>query len=80
MPDTPTIAAPQLVNVQIEEYPWANQFNHEPKRRRKLLLRKPELSKLAKLTAREVQAMALRYLVPGREVEIVVLPEGAAVP
>jgi SsrA-binding protein len=39
-----------LVNVQIEEYPWANQFNHEPKRRRKLLLHKREIGKLGKLT------------------------------
>ncbi len=36
--------------------------------------------RLAQLTAREVQAMARRYLVPGREVEIVVLPEGVSVP
>jgi SsrA-binding protein len=39
-----------LVGVQIEEYPWANQFNHEPTRRRKLLLHRQELGKLAKLT------------------------------
>lgn len=38
-----------LVNVQIEEYPWANQFNHEPTRRRKLLLHREEIAKLAKL-------------------------------
>jgi SsrA-binding protein len=38
-----------LVNVQIEEYPWANQFNHEPTRRRKLLLHRQEIAKLAKL-------------------------------
>ncbi len=35
-----------LVGVQIEEYPWANQFNHEPTRRRKLLLHKREIDKL----------------------------------
>jgi SsrA-binding protein len=39
-----------LVNVQIEEYPWANQFNHEPTRRRKLLLHRQEIGKLSKLT------------------------------
>ena len=27
-----------LVNMQITEYPWANRWNHEPKRERKLLL------------------------------------------
>jgi SsrA-binding protein len=36
-----------LVNVQIQEYPWANQFNHDPLRPRKLLLHKGELRKLA---------------------------------
>jgi len=36
-----------LVNAQINEYPWANQFNHEPMRDRKLLLHKHELRKLA---------------------------------
>jgi SsrA-binding protein len=46
-----------LVNVQIEEYPWANQFNHEPKRRRKLLLHRAELAKLAKLT--ELKGMTI---------------------
>jgi SsrA-binding protein len=35
-----------LVGVQINEYPWANQFNHEPRRRRKLLLHKSEIRKL----------------------------------
>lgn len=39
-----------LVNVQIEEYPWANQFNHEPTRRRKLLLNRQEIDKLEKLS------------------------------
>jgi len=36
-----------LVNAQIDEYPWANQFNHEPKRERKLLLNAHEIKKLA---------------------------------
>ena len=36
-------------------------------------------ARLAALTAKDVQAMALRYLVPGGEVELLVLPEGAAV-
>ncbi|ACY19305.1 SsrA-binding protein SmpB [Haliangium ochraceum] len=35
-----------LINAKIEEYPWANQFNHEPTRRRKLLLHKHEISRL----------------------------------
>ncbi len=36
-----------LVGVQIKEYPWANQFNHEPLRDRKLLLHRSEIRKLA---------------------------------
>jgi SsrA-binding protein len=35
-----------LINVQIKEYPWANRFNHEPLRQRKLLLHKREIRKL----------------------------------
>ena len=36
-----------LVGVQINEYPWANQWNHEPKRKRKLLLHKREIRRIA---------------------------------
>jgi SsrA-binding protein len=36
-----------LINAKIEEYPWANQFNHEPTRPRRLLMHKHELRKLA---------------------------------
>lgn len=39
-----------LENLTINEYPWANRFNHEPKRRRKLLLHKQEIEKLADKT------------------------------
>ena len=35
-----------LYGVQINEYPWANRWNHEIKRKRKLLLHKGELNKL----------------------------------
>lgn len=35
-----------LVNCNISEYKGANKFNHEPKRQRKLLVHKKELSKL----------------------------------
>src|ERR1700747_2929709 len=31
-----------LQQMQISEYPWANRWNHEPKRPRKLLLHKKE--------------------------------------
>ena len=35
-----------LINAQIQPYPWANQFNHEPRRKRKLLLHRAEIKKL----------------------------------
>ena len=35
-----------LVNAYINEYKFSNQFNHEPKRPRKLLLKKRELKKI----------------------------------
>lgn len=36
-----------LINAQIEPYPWANQFNHEPRRARKLLAHRAEIKRLA---------------------------------
>lgn len=36
-----------LMNAKIEPYPWANQFNHEPLRPRKLLMHKQEIKRLA---------------------------------
>jgi SsrA-binding protein len=42
-----------LINMQITEYPWANRWNHEPKRDRKLLLHRKEIGKLDEATAQE---------------------------
>jgi len=42
-----------LVNAYIPEYLMANRFNHEPKRTRKLLVRKTEARKLASAVNRE---------------------------
>jgi SsrA-binding protein len=42
-----------LVNANIPEYLMANRFNHEPKRTRKLLVRKTEARKLAAAVNRE---------------------------
>lgn len=39
-----------LHGVQINEYKWANRWNHELKRKRKLLLHKAELAKLGTKT------------------------------
>ncbi|HVP84670.1 MAG TPA: SsrA-binding protein SmpB [Rhizomicrobium sp.] len=42
-----------LVNAYIPEYTMANRFNHEPKRTRKLLVRKTEARKLSAAVQRE---------------------------
>jgi SsrA-binding protein len=42
-----------LINLQVTEYPWANRWNHEPKRDRKLLLHKRELAKLDEASAQQ---------------------------
>ena len=36
-----------LVGATIKKYPWANQFNHDPTRDRKLLLHAQEIHKIA---------------------------------
>ena len=42
-----------LVNCYIPEYTQASRFNHEPKRTRKLLVRKTEIAKLSIAAQRE---------------------------
>lgn len=42
-----------LINSYLPEYLQANRFNHEPRRRRKLLLNKREMAKLAQSIDRE---------------------------
>jgi SsrA-binding protein len=42
-----------LINMQITEYPWANRWNHEPKRDRKLLLHKKEIEKLDEASSQQ---------------------------
>ncbi len=42
-----------LSQLQVAEYPWANRYNHQPKRERKLLLHKKEIAKLDEASARE---------------------------
>jgi SsrA-binding protein len=41
-----------LIGVQIQPYPWANRFNHDPFRERKLLLHRREITKLAQAVQR----------------------------
>ena len=42
-----------LINADIAEYPQATVMNHEPKRPRKLLLRKREIAKFAEAAAQQ---------------------------
>jgi SsrA-binding protein len=42
-----------LINSYIPEYTMANRFNHEPRRDRKLLVRKTEARRLAQAVQRE---------------------------
>lgn len=42
-----------LINCHISQYPPANQFNHEPRRTRKLLLKRSEIDSLAGKIKRE---------------------------
>ena len=47
-----------LINATIPIYPPAGQFNHEPTRPRKLLVRQRELKKLASAVNREGRTLA----------------------
>jgi SsrA-binding protein len=47
-----------LINATIPEYPPAGQFNHEPRRRRKLLVRQRELKRLVSAVNREGRTLA----------------------
>ena len=47
-----------LINATIPEYPPAGQFNHEPRRPRKLLVRGRELKRLAGAVDREGRTLA----------------------
>ena len=46
-----------LINANIPEYLQANRFNHEPRRRRKLLLKKREMARLGQSVEREGMTM-----------------------
>lgn len=50
-----------LVGCHISEYPWANQFNHEPLRERRLLMHRREIRRLGvKLNERGFTLVPLR--------------------
>ncbi len=46
-----------LVNAHIPEYAPANRFNHEPKRARKLLMRRREIDKLSGAVRRDGRSL-----------------------
>lgn len=46
-----------LINSYLPEYLQGNRFNHEPRRRRKLLLKKKEMAKLAQAVHRDGMTM-----------------------
>jgi len=46
-----------LINSYVPEYRQGNRFNHEPRRRRKLLLNKREMARMAQSVEREGMTM-----------------------
>ena len=46
-----------LINAYVPEYLQANRFNHEPRRRRKLLLNRREMARLGQAVDREGMTM-----------------------
>ena len=46
-----------LINAHIPEYLQANRFNHEPRRRRKILMSKREIARLSQAVARDGMTM-----------------------
>jgi len=66
-----------LTNCNITEYKGANRFNHEPKRQRKLLLHKREISKLlGKIQAKGYSMIPLKIFFNKRNVAKVVIGIG----
>ncbi len=60
-----------LFGMQIPEYPWSHQFNHEPDRPRKLLLHKREIERLADaLQAKGSACVPIRVYFQGSKVKI----------
>ena len=53
-----------LINSHIDEYEFGNQFNHDPKRPRKLLLNKKELRKIRrKITEKGLTIIPLNIFI-----------------
>lgn len=60
-----------LFGMQIPEYPWSHQFNHEPDRSRKLLLHKREIAHLQdKLEAKGAAIVVTKVYFQGANVKV----------
>ncbi|MBI4511457.1 MAG: SsrA-binding protein SmpB [Deltaproteobacteria bacterium] len=60
-----------LVGAKINPYPWANQFNHEPERDRKLLMHKQEIRRLAqKIREKGYTLVPLEIYLSGSKVKV----------
>src|SRR5437660_4781801 len=62
-----------LINLQVTEYPWANRWNHEPKRDRKLLLHTREIQKLEEASAQSgYTLLPLEVYLKGGRIKVLV--------
>lgn len=60
-----------LVNAQINEYPWANQFNHDPMRERKLLLHRDQIEKLdTKVSQKGFSVVPIQIYLKGGRIKL----------
>lgn len=66
-----------LINCNISEYKGANRFNHEPKRRRKLLLHKKQIAKIiGKMQIQGYSALPLKIFFNSKNFAKVVIGIG----
>ncbi len=60
-----------LTNAMISEFRGANRFNHEPRRKRKLLLHKKEMTKIiGKMAVKGLSLVALKMYFKGGKVKV----------
>jgi SsrA-binding protein len=60
-----------LINAMISEFKGANRFNHEPKRKRKLLLHKKEMTKIiGKMAIKGLSLVALKMYFKNGNVKV----------
>ncbi len=59
-----------LLNAQISPYKFADNREYDPKRTRKLLLRKKEIEKLAEVTGKGISLIPVAFELMGRNVKL----------